>query len=70
MPEKITDDEMTTLSEETARRIEEELHWKPSLVFEEGLSLTVDWYLANQEWMERVTSGAYQSYYDKQYGER
>ena len=51
-------------------RIEEELHWKPSLQFEEGLALTVDWYLENSEWMENVTSGAYQSYYSKQYGNR
>lgn len=51
-------------------RIMDELDWKPSLTFQEGLSRTVDWYLANQEWMQRITSGAYQSYYDKQYGER
>jgi len=51
-------------------RIEEELHWKPSLRFEEGLALTVDWYLENTDWMEHVTSGAYQDYYKKQYNER
>jgi len=51
-------------------RIEKELHWKPSLRFEEGLATTVDWYLANQKWMDHVTSGAYQSYYSKQYGDR
>ncbi len=51
-------------------RIEEELGWKPSLDFEEGLAKTVSWYLENQEWMQRITSGAYQSYYDKQYGDR
>jgi dTDP-glucose 4,6-dehydratase len=51
-------------------RIEDELNWRPSLTFQEGLSLTVDWYLANQDWMQRITSGAYQSYYDKQYRER
>ena len=51
-------------------RIAEELGWKPSLDFEEGLAKTVSWYLENQEWMQRITSGAYQSYYDKQYGER
>jgi len=51
-------------------RIEKELHWKPSLRFEEGLALTVDWYLENTAWMEHLTSGAYQSYYDKQYGDR
>jgi len=51
-------------------RIAEELGWKPSLNFEEGLARTVTWYLENQEWMQRITSGAYQSYYDKQYGNR
>ena len=51
-------------------RIESELGWKPSLTFEEGLEKTVDWYLENQEWMNRVTSGDYQSYYDGLYGNR
>lgn len=51
-------------------RISDELGWSPSLSFEEGLEKTVDWYLGNQPWMERVTSGAYQSYYQKQYLER
>jgi len=51
-------------------RIEKELHWKPAHRFEEGLALTVDWYLENQDWMEHVTSGAYQSYYNKQYVDR
>ena len=51
-------------------RIEKELNWKPSLTFERGLALTVDWYLSNKEWMENVTSGAYQSYYKTQYEER
>jgi dTDP-glucose 4,6-dehydratase len=51
-------------------RIREELGWKPSVTFEEGLVHTVDWYLENREWMERVTSGAYQSYYQNQYGHR
>jgi dTDP-glucose 4,6-dehydratase len=51
-------------------RIEEELNWKPSLRFEEGLALTVDWYLENKAWMEHVTSGAYQDYYDRQYTNR
>jgi dTDP-glucose 4,6-dehydratase len=51
-------------------RIEKELHWKPTHRFEEGLAITVDWYLKNQDWMENVTSGAYQSYYSKQYGDR
>jgi len=51
-------------------RITSELGWSPSLTFEEGLEKTVEWYLENQEWMERVTSGAYQSYYQKQYANR
>jgi dTDP-glucose 4,6-dehydratase len=44
-----------------------ELGWKPSLQFEEGLEKTVDWYLANTDWLENVTSGAYQNYYKAQY---
>jgi len=51
-------------------RIEEELNWKPSLTFETGLSQTVDWYLANREWMDHITTGAYQSYYKTQYEDR
>ena len=51
-------------------RIEQELGWKPSVTFEEGLSRTVDWYLQNQSWMDHVTSGAYQSYYRDQYEDR
>ncbi|MDF1573921.1 MAG: dTDP-glucose 4,6-dehydratase [Bacteroidales bacterium] len=51
-------------------RIQEELNWKPSLTFEQGLALTVDWYLRNSKWMEHVTSGAYQSYYRSQYEKR
>ena len=48
-------------------KIVNELKWKPSLQFEEGLSKTVDWYLNNQKWMDNVTSGEYQSYYSNQY---
>jgi dTDP-glucose 4,6-dehydratase len=48
-------------------KIQDELGWKPSVDFETGLSLTVDWYLNNMEWMENVTSGGYQKYYDQQY---
>ncbi|PRY11003.1 dTDP-glucose 4,6-dehydratase [Pontibacter ummariensis] len=47
-----------------------ELGWKPSVTFEEGLSKTVDWYLQNPEWLENVTSGNYQSYYEQQYTHR
>ncbi|MFH0757786.1 MAG: dTDP-glucose 4,6-dehydratase [Bacteroidota bacterium] len=51
-------------------RITKELGWNPSVTFEEGLEQTVEWYLGHQGWMERVTSGAYQTYYDTQYGKR
>ncbi len=50
-----------------AGKLNRELGWKPSLQFEEGLEKTVDWYLANEEWIRQVTSGDYQRYYDKQY---
>lgn len=48
-------------------KLQRELGWKPSLQFEEGLEKTVDWYLANEEWLNNVTSGAYKEYYNKQY---
>ncbi|MEO6165995.1 MAG: dTDP-glucose 4,6-dehydratase [Chitinophagales bacterium] len=50
--------------------ITNELGWKPSLTFEEGLAKTVDWYLANEVWLQHVTSGDYQKYYDQQYHKR
>jgi len=50
-----------------AGKLHRELGWKPSLSFEEGLEKTVDWYLANEQWIEQVTSGEYQHYYEKQY---
>ena len=50
-----------------ATKINEELGWKPSVTFEQGLSLTIDWFLENQEWLDNVTSGDYQNYYEKQY---
>lgn len=50
-----------------ASKINQELGWKPSVTFEEGLSLTIDWFLNNKEWLENVTSGNYQKYYDQQY---
>ncbi|MNE92437.1 dTDP-glucose 4,6-dehydratase [compost metagenome] len=50
-----------------ATKLKQELNWEPSLQFEEGLEKTVDWYLANEEWLENVTSGAYQKYYEQQY---
>lgn len=53
-----------------ASKLETELGWKPSIQFEEGLERTVDWYLENQEWVDRVTSGDYQAYYETQYTNR
>ncbi|WP_439880981.1 dTDP-glucose 4,6-dehydratase [Pontibacter sp. MBLB2868] len=51
-------------------KLMDELGWKPSVTFEEGLRKTVDWYLANSEWLDNVTSGNYQSYYTQQYVNR
>lgn len=51
-----------------ASKIAQELAWKPSITFEQGLEKTVDWYLANQDWLNHVTSGEYLLYYEKMYG--
>ena len=51
-------------------KISRELGWIPSLDFEHGLEKTVDWYLANQKWLQRVISGDYEKYYDRQYREK
>ena len=48
-------------------KLQNELGWKPSLQFEEGLAKTVDWYMNNDTWLNHVTSGAYQKYYEQQY---
>ena len=53
-----------------ASKLENELGWKPSITFEEGLSKTVDWFLSNQEWVDKVTSGSYKEYYEIMYGGR
>lgn len=50
-----------------ATKINQELGWKPSVTFEEGLKRTVEWYFDNQEWLNHVTSGDYKEYYKKQY---
>ena len=50
-----------------ASKIERELGWKPSLTFQEGLAKTVEWYLAEEQWLEQVTSGNYRQYYTSQY---
>lgn len=51
-------------------KLKNELGWEPSLQFEEGIEKTVRWYLDNQEWLDNVTSGAYQEYYDRMYIDR
>ncbi len=53
-----------------ANKIMNELGWKPSLQFEEGIEKTIDWYLNNEEWMKDVTSGEYTSYYESMYKNR
>lgn len=50
-----------------ATKIKTELGWEPSLQFAEGLEKTIDWYLNNQDWLDNVTSGEYQNYYQNQY---
>ena len=53
-----------------ATKIKRELGWEPSLQFEEGIELTIDWYLENTAWLENVTSGDYKKYYEEQYVKR
>jgi dTDP-glucose 4,6-dehydratase len=53
-----------------ATKINKELGWKPSVNFEQGLSKTIDWYLENSQWLQNVTSGNYQKYYDEMYKSR
>jgi dTDP-glucose 4,6-dehydratase len=53
-----------------ASKLENELGWTPSITFEEGLEKTVDWYLNNSEWVNRITSGDYKEYYQKMYSNR
>ncbi|MBA4301600.1 MAG: dTDP-glucose 4,6-dehydratase [Cyclobacterium sp.] len=53
-----------------AAKIQKELGWEPSLQFDEGIDITIDWYLTNEEWLEHVTSGAYQTYYSTLYETR
>ena len=53
-----------------ASKLKDKLNWEPSITFEEGIEITVDWYLNNEVWLNNVTSGAYQSYYDAQYKNR
>ncbi|MBP3601738.1 MAG: dTDP-glucose 4,6-dehydratase [Alistipes sp.] len=51
-------------------KLQRELGWEPSLQFEEGIEKTVRWYLDNQEWMDNITSGDYEKYYENMYGNR
>lgn len=51
-------------------KLSNELGWKPSLQFEEGITKTIDWYMNNQEWMDNITSGDYQEYYKKMYADK
>ncbi len=53
-----------------ATKLNKELGWQPSLQFEEGLEKTVDWYLENEKWINDITSGSYQKYYEAQYAKR
>jgi dTDP-glucose 4,6-dehydratase len=53
-----------------ATKLNKELGWIPSVTFEQGLAATIDWYLANTAWLENVTSGAYQAYYNDMYSNR
>ncbi|MDE5998057.1 MAG: dTDP-glucose 4,6-dehydratase [Muribaculaceae bacterium] len=53
-----------------SRKLQSELGWEPSLQFEEGIEKTVRWYLENQEWMDNITSGEYEKYYDDMYKNR
>ncbi|MDE6378955.1 MAG: dTDP-glucose 4,6-dehydratase [Muribaculaceae bacterium] len=53
-----------------SRKLQSELGWEPSLQFEEGIEKTVRWYLDNQEWMDNITSGDYERYYDEMYKDR
>jgi dTDP-glucose 4,6-dehydratase len=53
-----------------ATKINTELGWAPSVTFEEGLAITIDWYLNNSDWLKNVTSGTYQDYYENMYTKR
>ncbi len=53
-----------------SRKLQRELGWEPSLQFEEGIEKTVRWYLDNQDWMDRITSGEYEKYYEEMYSGR
>ena len=60
----------TMLEPIDSRKLKRELGWQPSLQFEEGIEKTVRWYLQNQKWMDDITSGEYQEYYQSMYKDR
>ena len=49
-------------------KVTSELGWSPSYTFEQGVAETIDWYMSNKQWMEKITSGSYMKYYEKMYG--
>ena len=51
-------------------KIKNDIGWEPEVMFEDGIKMTIAWYLENQEWMSNVTSGSYQEYYEKMYGKK
>ena len=78
-PEGYSDDLITYVSDRKghdlryaidSRKLQRELGWEPSLQFEEGIEKTVRWYLENQAWLENISSGEYQNYYEKMYANR
>jgi dTDP-glucose 4,6-dehydratase len=52
------------------KKIKDELGWEPETRFEDGIKLTIEWYLKNRLWMEHITSGSYQNYYESMYANR
>ena len=70
MLQQIWDSKWITNNGSFHKQLEKELGWEPSLQFEEGIEKTVRWYLENQEWMDNVTSGDYQKYYENMYSNR
>ena len=51
-------------------KIQEMLGWQPQVTFEQGIRMTIDWYLENPEWVEEILNGSYREYYQKQYGKK
>jgi dTDP-glucose 4,6-dehydratase len=51
-------------------KLQKELGWNPSVTFEQGLAMTVDWYLENEKWLNNIISGDYSRYYEEMYGRR